>query len=1116
MSSFIQFLSGFALLATVLYRGCLSKKREYFIAAVEMDWNYAPTGFNNLNGVPLEDDSDGSQFTVSGHHRIGRVYRKVLYREFTDGTFTKQKPHPKYLGLLGPIIKAEVGDTLEVHFKNMASDRPFTMHPHGVFYDKASEGALYNDHTQGDLKEDDHVQPGGSRVYLWTIPETHAPTKSDENCLTWAYHSHVKPTPDINTGLIGAILTCKKGTLDANTGARTDVNKDFVVLFTVMDENKSWLLDKNIKQFCTDPDGAMKKKTDGGFVKSNKMYGINGRVFGNLEGLDLCLGDKISWHMVGIGTDTDVHGAYFHGQTFTIDKHLRSVATLLPATFVTASMTAINPGTWLLNCMVTSNYDGGMYALFNVTKCDRDIKVPIASGGRTRRYFIAAEEKMWNYGPSGVNQITGDDLLKPGSDSSRYFIKSNNRIGGTYKKALFIEYTDDTFITPKNRTEDEIHLGSLGPVVRGEVGDTIKVVFRNKASRNYSVHPIGLLYNKSNEGALYEDGTSGKDKDDDEIRPNGTFTYKWTIPEEMGPRDTDAQCLTRMYLSSVNPTKDRYSGLFGPLLICKKGSLDSKNKQKNVDKEFVLHFVVTLEKNSWYYDDNKELAGDPSSIDESDVAYINSNKMHDVNGYVFGNQQGLRMCKGDRVSWHIMSGILMHSPYFYGNTVTFNGKRADAVGQIQGSFATVYMSPDDPGQWELVCKTTSHLTLGMQTKYTVLDNCGNSSSEQTTGKVRRYYIAAVEEIWDYAPTGRDILGGKPLEESDEAKSYTTNGPKRIGHKYKKARFHEFTDDTFTTKKERKTDYEKHLGIMGPIIRAEIGDTVEVVLKNMATKSYSIHPDGLFYKKKYEGSNYQDGTTGDDKNDNAVAPGMQFKYVWQVPERAGPTLNEDDCLAWAYFSDAHAVTDFYTGLVGPLLVCKKGTLTEENSRRGVDREFFLLFATFDENRSWYLDDNINEYCSDPGPIDELKSDPGFQLSNQNYAINGFLYGNLQGLEMYKGEKVEWYLMGLGDLTDVHTVHFHGQTFLYKSTTMHREDVYDIFPGVYATVEMMPDSVGDWLLHCHVNNHLAGGMETLFSVMEATDKPTVYSTASKAEFDRIIFTTLRVFILFLLAA
>ena len=59
-------------------------------------------------------------------------------------------------------------------------------------------------------------------------------------------------------------------------------------------------------------------------------------------------------------------------------------------------------------------------------------------------------------------------------------------------------------------------------------------------------------------------------------------------------------------------------------------------------------------------------------------------------------------------------------------------------------------------------------------------------------------------------------------------------------------------------------------------------------------------------------------------------------------------------------------------------------------------------------------------------------------------------------------------------------------LQKSTTLHREDVFDLFPGIYATVEMVPDSVGDWLLHCHVNNHLTGGMETLFSVMEPTSK------------------------------
>ena len=81
----------------------------------------------------------------------------------------------------------------------------------------------------------------------------------------------------------------------------------------------------------------------------------------------------------------------------------------------------------------------------------------------------------------------------------------------------------------------------------------------------------------------------------------------------------------------------------------------------------------------------------------------------------------------------------------------------------------------------------------------------------------------------------------------EARPYTTNGPKRIGHIYKKAMFQEFTDATFTTKKERKTDYEKHLGIMGPVIKVEVGDSVEVLFKNMASREYSVHSEGLFYK-----------------------------------------------------------------------------------------------------------------------------------------------------------------------------------------------------------------------------------------------------------------------------
>lgn len=48
------------------------------------------------------------------------------------------------------------------------------------------------------------------------------------------------------------------------------------------------------------------------------------------------------------------------------------------------------------------------------------------------------------------------------------------------------------------------------------------------------------------------------------------------------------------------------------------------------------------------------------------------------------------------------------------------------------------------------------------------------------------------------------------------------------------------------------------------------------------------------------------------------------------------------------------------------------------------------------------------------------------------INGRLYANLQGLEITQGHKVDWYLLGMGNEVDMHTVHFHAETFTYKVT------------------------------------------------------------------------------------
>lgn len=44
----------------------------------------------------------------------------------------------------GPVLRAEEGDTLEVTFMNKA-DRNYSIQPHGLHYDKSSQGSSYED-----------------------------------------------------------------------------------------------------------------------------------------------------------------------------------------------------------------------------------------------------------------------------------------------------------------------------------------------------------------------------------------------------------------------------------------------------------------------------------------------------------------------------------------------------------------------------------------------------------------------------------------------------------------------------------------------------------------------------------------------------------------------------------------------------------------------------------------------------------------------------------------------------------------------------------------------------------------------------------------------------------
>lgn len=81
-------------------------------------------------------------YATRGANRIGRVYKKAIFRQFTDDTYSQEVPKAAWLGFLGPVLKAEEEDVFIIHLKNFGS-RPYSVHPHGVFYDKDSEGKIW-------------------------------------------------------------------------------------------------------------------------------------------------------------------------------------------------------------------------------------------------------------------------------------------------------------------------------------------------------------------------------------------------------------------------------------------------------------------------------------------------------------------------------------------------------------------------------------------------------------------------------------------------------------------------------------------------------------------------------------------------------------------------------------------------------------------------------------------------------------------------------------------------------------------------------------------------------------------------------------------------------------
>ncbi|XP_027753564.1 coagulation factor V [Empidonax traillii] len=1576
-----------------------AKVREHFIAAQITSWTYKAES----------EEKSRLEYTDP-------VFKKISYREY-EGDFKKEKPANTIAGLLGPTLRAEVGDTLVVHLKNMA-DKPVSIHPQGLVYSKSEEGSLYGDRTSPAEKRDDAVLPGQVYTYVWDISKEVGPREADLPCLTYAYYSHVNMAMDFNSGLIGALLICKKGSLNED-GSQKLFDREYVLMFGVFDENKSWQRSASVK------------------------YTINGYTDGTLPDLEACAYDNITWHLIGMSSKPEIFSIHINGQSMEQRHHRVSTINLVGGASTTVNMTVSEEGRWLISSLVQKHLQAGMHGYLTVRDCgDKEVKKSHLSFKerlmvKNWEYFIAAEEVTWDYAPT--IPATLDRHYK-----TQHLDNFSNLIGKRYKKAIFRQYTDATF-TKRLENPRPKETGILGPVIRAQINDKVKIVFKNKASRPYSIYFHGVTLSKSAEGADYPLDHTSNGTQSRGVEPGKTYTYEWKISKTDQPTAQDAQCITRLYHSAVNIERDIASGLIGPLLICKSEALTQKGVQKKADGEQQAMFAVFDENKSWYLEDNiKEYCSNPASVKRDDPKFYNSNVMHTINGYVSDSSEILGFCQDTVVQWHF-SSVGTHdeivSVRLSGHSFLHRGKYEDTLNLFPMSGESVTVEMDNGGTWLLASWGTPEMTYGMrlrfrdarceyeedytfdfvdfthirtekkavsasleeevqeeeedpedsdyqaflaslysirssrkaaddeekenltalawdqyegtdamssevaagsgltainssestnnskflethitplpliktetfqsnhtsitaeealflattsdgkadlvsenrsqsnyeiahgntsagehllsngedpmnvaeelpaggkdsklfseehqvettgnynitrkrrsslamkfysvqkmnallnhvrnknvsfsdktsappsvhhtentsdiavvgtaqllndyddeleeeenkmenavrainltlaldliagdgsnssrlyepriskdqladaisldhtlgdtnpnsspavvknlleaslpragkysskmtseewnlvsakknlgeeanldkslgnklshhgrngtafinkedmkkyqgfshlvgenqkgthihptqkgkegnkndtlstsgtfikirrkkkedpemthslgprsknsqritnalagfgrvvvpaETNHTALPCCTNSTGapseadramdlsrarhrelqnytltprqlrpsitigipqengdyeilpgefdrEETSGveyvyhyvnvddpyltdpKVninerrnpeniaehylrsrgneRRYYIAAEEVCWNYAGYKSPLMSDKTCKD---------------GSRYKVI-FQSYTDSTFTTLQD-EDEYTEHLGILGPVIRAEVDDVILVHFKNLASRPYSLHAHGLLYEKSSEGSIYDDESTAWFKEDDEIQPNNSYIYVWYANRRSGPVQSGAACRSWIYYSDLNLEKDIHSGLIGPILICQKGTFSKSNSSRTSTRDFFLLFMVFDEEKSWYFDKQSRRPCSE--------KTQGMQQCHKFYAINGITY-SLQGLRMYEGEPVRWHLLNMGGPKDIHVVHFHGQTFIEQGEPEHQLGTYTLLPGSFRTIEMKPQRPGWWLLDTEVGEYQQAGMQASYLVIE----------------------------------
>jgi FtsP/CotA-like multicopper oxidase with cupredoxin domain len=307
--------------------------REYWIQADSFYHNLVPTGVDGMTGTRY--NANQTSYWAIGYRAYTPGWEKLLPGNNSIGANT---------GIPGPMLRAEVGDTVRIHFRNNDTYYRFhhSMHPHGLNYTPANDGAWV---ALLGAKPGTALSVGETFTYEWTA--------AADSVGSWPYHDHsMAATIAGSTSSNGSEMSPSSGIMELGaelglfgmivvTDAHTPrVDREIILCFHD-------LYEVDVPQIYQDFDC------------------FNGYAFlGNTPTFEARVGERVRWRIMALGND--FHVFHLHGHRWFFNGRYDDSLVLGPATTLTFDYVENNPGTWLYHCHVPDHMMGGMVGFYTV------------------------------------------------------------------------------------------------------------------------------------------------------------------------------------------------------------------------------------------------------------------------------------------------------------------------------------------------------------------------------------------------------------------------------------------------------------------------------------------------------------------------------------------------------------------------------------------------------------------------------------------------------------------------------------------------------------------------------------------------------------------------------